>query len=118
MDPLSRHLDNLCTIFPLLANLDSTARYVVYTRIRKLEAQACRAATDYCNKGGDILTYDKGFLAKLDALIGFRAAKVPVHMNWDPRGYAFKIDDSWLRAHEVSIFRDMGGYGIIAPTLA
>lgn len=50
---------------------------------------------------------------------------VPVFINRDPRGYALKIDDEWLRkmrdnpntVHLASIERDWGGYGIIAPEI-
>lgn len=56
-------------------------------------------------------------------VIDFKAIRsmpriVPVILNRDPRGYALKIDDEWMRAHrDVVLHRDWGGYGIIAPDL-
>lgn len=42
---------------------------------------------------------------------------VPVFLNRDPRGYALKIDDEWMRKHDAKLYRDWGGYGIIAPDI-
>lgn len=39
-------------------------------------------------------------------------------LNRDPRGYALKLDDTYIRNAEgpvKDIFRDFGGYGILAP---
>lgn len=57
-------------------------------------------------------------------VVDFRAIRnrkplVPVFLNGDPRGYALKIEDEWLRDRpEVRIHKDWGGYGIIAPDLS
>lgn len=55
-------------------------------------------------------------------VIDFRAIRnrkplVPVFINRDPRGYALKIDDGWMREHNAELHRDWGGYGIIAPEI-
>lgn len=63
-------------------------------------------------------------------LIDFRAIRehkplVPVFINRDPRGYALKIDDEWIRqqradhrtVHMAGIHQDWGGYGILAPEI-
>lgn len=42
---------------------------------------------------------------------------VPVFINLDPRGYALKIDDEWMRRKDAKLHTDMGGYGIIAPEI-
>jgi hypothetical protein len=44
-------------------------------------------------------------------------ATVPVFLNRDPRGYALKIDDEWMRSQAHPLHRDWGGYGIIAPEI-
>lgn len=44
-----------------------------------------------------------------------RPPLVPVFVNSDPRGYALKIENDWMRAHGGNLHRDMGGYGILAP---
>lgn len=65
-------------------------------------------------------------------VINFQAIRnrpklVPVFLNRDPRGYALKIDDQWIRDRATRIstngetyplHTDWGGYGIIAPDLS
>lgn len=46
-----------------------------------------------------------------------RKPLVPVFVNLDPRGYALKINDEWMRANNVRLHSDFGGYGILAPDL-
>lgn len=42
----------------------------------------------------------------------------PVFFNGDPRGYALKIEDSWMRSHpDAKLHQDWGGYGILAPEI-
>lgn len=55
---------------------------------------------------------------KIDfAAIRNRPALVPVFINRDPRGYALKIDDVWTHNKQARIYRDFGGYGILAPEI-
>lgn len=58
---------------------------------------------------------DEGMLDRLDAILGFKALNIPVFVNGDPRGYAFKIPSEYVREHNLDIHTDWGGYGIIAP---
>jgi hypothetical protein len=44
-----------------------------------------------------------------------RRKSVPIFINRDPRGYALKIDDAWMRETNAALHTDWGGYGIIAP---
>ena len=49
-----------------------------------------------------------------------RSPLVPVFINLDPRGYALKIDDEWMREHKQPLghlHQDWGGYGILAPEI-
>ena len=39
----------------------------------------------------------------------------PIFYNSDPRGYALKISDSYIKENNIEIYRDWGGYGILAP---
>ena len=41
--------------------------------------------------------------------------KKNIFVNGDARGYALKIDDNYIRSNNFNIYRDFGGYGIIAP---
>ena len=36
-------------------------------------------------------------------------------INYDPRGYALKIKDIYIKENNIKIYRDWGGYGILAP---
>ena len=51
------------------------------------------------------------------AAIRARKPLVPVFVNRDPRGYALKIEDEYVRANGLQIHRDWGGYGILAPEI-
>ena len=42
-------------------------------------------------------------------------AKGAVFINYDPRGYALKIHSEYVRANNLTIYQDWGGYGIISP---
>ncbi len=48
----------------------------------------------------------------LEKILGKNKA---IFINFDPRGYALKISDDYVRKHSLKINRDMGGYGILAP---
>jgi len=102
--------------------LENSARYDALCR---LERRASRDAERVCN--GDIQRsypgqelYDRRILDAVNALTGFRSQGIPVFLNGDPRGYALKIEDAWTRANdtgpEIRLERDMGGYGLLAPT--
>ena len=102
--------------------LENSARYDALCR---LERRASRNAERVCN--GEIQRsdtgqelYDKRILDAVNALTGFRGKGIPVFLNDDPRGYALKIEDAWMRANdsgpEIRLERDMGGYGLLAPT--
>ena len=41
--------------------------------------------------------------------------KEAIKINTDPRGYALKIEDSYVKEQKLDIHRDWGGYGILAP---
>ena len=92
----------------------------LHQALRRLERQAHRLAEKVCNEPTDEAeTYatQAAILAQVDALIGFREKKIPVFINMDPRGYALKIEDDWMRAHGPHGFeKDWGGYGILAPS--
>ena len=51
----------------------------------------------------------------VDKILQYKQKNIPVFINRDPRGYALKIDDSYMYEHRVDLYRDFGGYGIIAP---
>lgn len=107
------HGEKLNTIFD--TDLDPVT---LCKRLRSIDLNAHRAAEDYCN--GLTLTDDWTLKIisvsnKVDKLLRFRDKGIPIFINGDPRGYTLKIDDEYVREHNLDIYRDMGGYGILAP---
>ena len=113
------HGENLLRIFPYATERDPVK---LCKRLRKLEKQGEALALRLCNgpefaEGKDD-EIEAAIMAELDGLLYYKAAHIPVFLNRDPRGYALKIKDSWMRErHELRLHRDWGGYGIIAPDL-
>jgi hypothetical protein len=102
--------------------LENSARY---DALCKLEWRASRDAARVCNgevqrSDSDQELYDTRLLDSVDAITGFRSKGVPVFLNGDPRGCALKVPSDWIQEHdsgpEIRLERDMGGYGLLAPT--
>ena len=122
-----RHGQQLLAIFP-----DATERDPVKLckKLRRLESQAHAIAMRLCNGPeygrGEVDTRIEGILQRVNGLLGNAREQqadgtwvniVPIFANRDPRGYALKIDDEYMRAHNLQLHRDLGGYGIIAPEI-
>ena len=92
-------------------------------KLRRIETEASRGALDYCNGNIDMDAWEiigNYAMIKLDKLLNFVSKGIPVFINSDPRGYALKINDSWVTGYTSKggqIYRDWGGYGILAPDL-
>jgi hypothetical protein len=107
------HAFTLARIFP--NHTAKTARQF-YAGVQSLESLAHDQAERECN--GEVGEAESeaawGLLRReLVALLG--ETGVPVIFNCDPRGYALKIEASYMSKHSVAIERDWGGYGILAP---
>lgn len=114
-ESILRHGFVLQRIFP--ATKEFTGPVMLYNTLRRLEKEAHRLAEAECNRPlpeGYAERKEKSILRRLDTLLKFKAAGVPVFFNGDPRGYALKIHDSYARTVE-GLKRDVGGYGILAP---
>jgi hypothetical protein len=90
-------------------------------KLRRLEVKGNKAALNYGNGSINIGQFEKEE-AKTLKLLGKmlwynKIPDVPVFFNSDPRGYALKIDNQYVRDNKIKIYRDWGGYGIIAPDL-
>lgn len=114
-DKITKHGENLNKIFGL--DEDPVA---LCKKLLRLENKMTRVNTDWVN--GDIEEdeqdkVEKQVLASLDKILGYKAKGIPVFVNTDPRGYALKIKDDWVRKNrdKYQIYSDMGGYGILAP---
>ena len=109
------HGKNLLRIFPEATEKDAIK---LCKKLFRLERKANNLATDYCN--GIINTDEwpeltRPILKKVNDILGNKT--VPIFINGDARGYALKIEDSYVRKHGLYIQRDMGGHGLIAPDL-
>ena len=115
---IRQHGESLQAIFPKTRDLDPVS---LCRRLRRIEGQAERAALDHCNGVTDCDAWEReseNILRKLDRILGYVAAGVPVFVNGDPRGYALKIEmTGWHGAPKMRLHRDRGGYGIIAPEI-
>jgi len=110
---IKKHGENLNAIFK--TDLDPIA---LSKKLFALERKLQQANMDAAN--GDIKDVEqdrieKQVLAAVDKLLGYKAKNIPVFNNDDPRGFSLKIDDAWVHKNNVSIYTDMGGYGILAP---
>ena len=98
---------------------EGTPPVTLYKKVHRIEAEAHRMAEALCNGEIDREGYEEkkeaSILKRLDAILNFKAQGIPVFLNGDPRGYALKIDDAYVREHDIDIHRDWGGYGTIAP---
>lgn len=88
-------------------------------KLHRLESKVHRWNEDCCNGLIDNEELEdkkhEAFLKSLDNILQFRSHNIPVFINGDPRGYALKIDDDFMRENNIDLYRDMGGYGILAP---
>ena len=122
---IEKHGENLNRIFKT-----SKGNIALCKSLRRLEAKAHKLATDYCN-GENGVNSDNWealttpILKKVCKLLNVKPSvnmcpddSYPIKLNGDARGYALKIEDSYVREHCLKIYRDMGGYGILAPDLS
>ena len=110
-DQIKTHGDNLNKIFH--TQLDNIT---LSKKLFRLENKGNRIALDYCNgdmENEDFETQKDKILKSVDKILNFSKQNIPVFFNSDPRGYALKIKDDYTR--DITIYRDWGGYGILAP---
>ena len=112
-EQIRMHGENLNRIFDLNEDPDKLSR-----RIHRLEVKAHRLSTDCCNGVIDMEGWEREtekILNLLDKILNFKKQNIPVFVNGDARGYALKIQDDYVREHDLKIHKDWGGYGILAP---
>lgn len=113
---ITRHGENLKRIFHLPQSTDPIA---LGKKLRRWENKAGQLTLEHANVGVDDSEYtrrEKHILNQVDKILHFRKRKIPVFVNADPRGYALKIEDDYMRSHNIiNLDRDWGGYGLIAP---
>jgi hypothetical protein len=106
---ITAHGNNLKKIFKLDNSIDSVK---LCKSLLKLEKKAHELALVYCNCGVLNQGLVDEILKKVSKLLNLEN-EYPVFFNGDARGYALKITDDFCKDKE--IFKDWGGYGIIAP---
>lgn len=92
-------------------------------KLRRIEGTAQKLAEDACNylsMGSKEYQTRWGVIqSRLFAVLQVDNPKNrlqhSIHINMDPRGYALKIDNEYMRAHNIQLYRDWGGFGILAP---
>lgn len=117
---VTKHGEDIKRIFGMAEAVDPVG---LCRKLRRLERDGQYIGLRMCN--GPEFTEDESdklcadVMAKLDKLLCYAKKGIPCLLNLDPRGYALKIDDSWVREHKDAwgLHRDFGGYGIIAPDL-
>lgn len=96
-------------------------------KLRRLEVKAHKLAEDYCNgeNGVNSDNWDNKcqlILTKVFKVLKinvdksfFRDKECAIFLNGDARGYALKIQSEYVSVNKLNIYRDFGGYGILAP---
>jgi hypothetical protein len=110
---IQQHGNNLITLF----RIKNTHPIELCKKLRALENTTHRAATKFCNGELSEQQWNRASDYVRDQLSNlFGPAWLPIiKINSDPRGYALKIDSDFMRIQSVSLYRDFGGYGILAP---
>ena len=118
-EQIKEHGADLKRVFDIsLVDPDTLAR-----KLHRIELEAHRLAENYCNGTNNVTTENweeltEKILAKVDNVTGFKRKGVPVFVNGDARGYALKINNTWVKGYQSKggrIYTDWGGYGILAP---
>lgn len=116
---IRKHGEDLLLIFPHAAPRDPVA---LCKRLRQIEVKAHAHALRLCDgpeyAGGEAEAISKKLLHKVHTVLQFARDSVPVFVNQDPRGYALKIESEWTDENAPRMYKDWGGYGIIAPNLS
>jgi len=120
-EKIENHALKLMAIFPVPNHYN---KLDLCKGLFRLENKAERLALAYCNGDIEEERYEKEsnkVLEKVGALLGLgtwgELNQYTLFVNGDPRGYALKIDSDYVKAHDLDIPKDWGGFGLIAPDL-
>ena len=114
-----KHGENLNAIFNT-----GLEPLVLCKKLRRLETKAHKLATDYRNgeNGVNSENWEQKCEPILKAVKNILFAQsfnvrrnYAIFLNGDARGYALKIDSEHVKAKNLQIYTDWGGYGILAP---
>lgn len=93
-------------------------------KLLKLEKEANKAATDYCNGENGMTSetweaFSDKMAERVEEVFGGMVI-IGLQINGDARGYALKIDDDIVRnvyPESIGFYKDWGGYGILSPVI-
>jgi hypothetical protein len=96
---------------------------VLCKKLRRIEGAAHKLAEDCCNQlSMESLEFDKRYAHIKDRVSnllgdtwGSIGAEYGVEINLYPRGYSLKINDAYMIEKNLTLYRDLRGYGILAP---
>lgn len=114
---IEKHGRDLLGVFPGAIESDPVK---LAKRVRRVEVALQRPLLDHCNGAIDGPAVDvivDRLLSRANRILGNESGAVPVFVNRDPRGYALKICDEYVKAHNLTIHRDWGDDGILAPEI-
>ena len=109
---IKSHGEDLLKIFPQATEKDPVK---LCKTLFRLENKSHQYAENLCNFA-ETGAYDDKLQAMQDrvkTLLSITPADPAIFINLDPRGYALKITTE--DAKDLDIYKDWGGYGIIAP---
>ncbi len=115
---ITEYGENLKKVFDLPENTDPVK---LCKKLHSLEIKTNFIMTQYVNGDINLDTideYEKKLYKSLEKIIG-KENMEKIHINQDPRGYTIKLTleaTQMARRAGVNIHRDLGGYGIVAPT--
>ena len=110
---IRQHGENLKKLFELPENMDCVK---LCKQLFKLETKSHKLTTAYCNGDINETTYnmiENDLLYRVNKVLNNNT--IPIFINGDCRGYALKIKDDYIMERKIEIYKDFGGYGIIAP---
>lgn len=112
-----RHVDALIRLFPFRTEDDPEK---LMRKLRRLEARGRALGLRMCNgpvfKEHEAERIGDRIIEQTHKLLGNNA---PIFLNTDPRGYALKIKDGFVRTTKKAqgLHMDLGGYGILCPDI-
>lgn len=96
------HQATTCLCNTNTLHLQELNRYTGYDVPEATEEEQERFSNNILNQVCNILKPTEG-------------QKAAIFINYDPRGSALKIRNSYMREHNLNLYQDWGGYGILAP---
>ena len=108
---IDQHGQRLNNMFS--TNLDNVS---LCKKLFRLENKAHSLAESYCNGHIQYEDFDKESDNLLEKVASILGTDLDIYMiNGDPRGYAFKFTMKYTNENIENMYRDLGGYGIVAP---